>query len=110
MTELKTLKDIEKELTIDSYMIDTDDTTRIKAFIQKIEEAKKMNYPIFIPEGTQPLTYPIFCNRLRAEAIKWIKEIIKGDKCIPFLIDPYERTMISDWIKHFFNITEEELK
>ena len=106
MTELKTLKDIEKELTIDSYMIDTDDTTRIKAFIQKIEEAKKMNYPIFIPEGTQPLTYPIFCNRLRAEAIKWIKLLEFGT---PNGLKPMSsETRV--WIKHYFNITEEELK
>lgn len=53
---------------------------------------------------------------LRQEAIKWIKEFWdkrfnhegcdhEGDHC---LAD--ERIIQMDWIKHFFNITEEDLK
>ena len=39
------------------------------------------------------------CQNLKQEAIKWIKE----------LPNPARIETIS-WIKHFFNITEEELK
>ncbi len=39
------------------------------------------------------------CNRIKAEAIKWVKEITTEK-------DKYIRA----WIIHFFNITEEDLK
>ena len=42
-------------------------------------------------------------NRIRQEAIKWVKEIagIMYDDGLHYS---------STWIKHFFNLTEEELK
>jgi len=49
---------------------------------------------------------------MREEAIKWIKEIRK----IPendFIISDYgrlDRHSVVSWIKHFFNITEEDIK
>lgn len=65
-------------------------------------------------------------DELRREVIKWIKElkkrIIIEDKETQEIIDNnrIHRTIISntqftnidkiDWIKHFFNITEEEIK
>ncbi len=43
------------------------------------------------------------CKRLRAEAIKWVKEL---PGCEVFENDYW----ICKWIKHFFNITEEDLE
>jgi len=45
-------------------------------------------------------------NKLRAEAVKWIK--FEYEK---WGIDQYCcKPAIKSWIKHFFNITEEDLK
>jgi len=47
-------------------------------------------------------------QRLRFEAIKWIKEfdaqIRENREAVP-----YKVSYIQDWIKHFFNISEEDL-
>lgn len=40
-------------------------------------------------------------QELREEAIKWIKELPK---------DAHDTVYTIDWIKHFFNITKEDLK
>jgi len=47
-------------------------------------------------------------NVLKAEAIKWVKEIKEGN--ILTLDHPKGDKAIISWIKHFFNLTEEELK
>ena len=51
-------------------------------------------------------SYQEYDDILRAEAIKWIKHfgVVNED----FLIT--QGMTVRDWIKHFFNITEEELK
>lgn len=69
-------------------------------------------------------------SQLRAEAIKWIKELQRLDdlgkepdnedcaEMEKFSISHYERCAgtiyqfenVVEWIKHFFNITDEELK
>ncbi len=41
-------------------------------------------------------------EELKAEAIKWVKEY-------NFIIDNIDRKQTINWIKHFFNITEEDL-
>ncbi len=41
-------------------------------------------------------------KKIKAEAIKWVKEHIEMD--FDHLV------FVNDWIKHFFNITEEDLK
>ena len=45
------------------------------------------------------ITNSVNTEELKAEAIKWVKSLSNYD----------ERPTI-DWIKHFFNITEENLK
>jgi len=54
---------------------------------------------------------------LKQEAIKWVKEIEKNGLNINGLLVPPEAKTNKDWnkfmvewIKHFFNITEEDLK
>ena len=46
-------------------------------------------------------------QRLREEAIKWIKELQKKDVIPEVMLG---RSYAVLWIKHFFNITEEDLK
>ena len=52
-------------------------------------------------------------NELKAEAVKWIKANLKAiDKPKPMtdiVAWNYSIAFINNWIKHFFNITEEEL-
>ena len=48
-------------------------------------------------EGGMSESYDVFYKNLKAEAVKWVKSnelSVRTDK----------------WIKHFFNLTEEELK
>ena len=54
------------------------------------------------------LTNSIDKEDLRAEAIKWIKELYNHISQYP--ADVLETEGKIDWIKHFFNITDEELK
>ena len=89
MTELKTLKD----------MYDVSD------FVSQ----RNMKNPDDAKSGAM-----IYVRDLRQEAIKWIKSIEKQDNdsfpkfcCCDDDNGWHETTM--DWIKHFFNITEEEL-
>lgn len=64
-------------------------------------------------------------NGLRQEAIKWIKwiraevtkncknnelTVIDGDINKVINCETYEMDCVVNWIKHFFNITEEDLK
>jgi hypothetical protein len=57
--------------------------------------------------------YVVNREELRAEAIKWIKEI-DGDCDNGGFDFDYEAnadlTPVRSWIKHFFNINEEEIK
>jgi len=62
---------------------------------------------------------PIFYidTDLKQEAIKWIKELESNRKIVlekeGAYVKPYEdatRYFCKEWIKHFFNITEEDLK
>ena len=76
MSELKTLKDIYKE--IESFDID--------------EKRKRERY----------LTLKI----LRNEAVKWVK---KEGNCGMNINEVMEGDIIG-WIKHFFNLTEEDLR
>ena len=86
MTELKTLKEIATETEMVNYFED------IKEFdIKRITRVVK--------------------GRTKQEAIKWIKDLQKG---FNYLNDPNETTQnyfaIIRWIKHFFNLTEEDLQ
>jgi len=86
MTELKTLKDIEKHL-----MPFEDETTQ--------------DYNIYHRSET-----------LKEEAIKWVKYMQSpeyyNDAHIPEMFDlnGYDPIEVVGWIKHFFNITKEDLK
>ena len=64
-------------------------------------------------DAKEPITY---VNELKQEAIKWLKEIANKEyegyieKVCINPCDEYSCHAISDWIKHFFNITEDDLK
>ena len=48
---------------------------------------------------------------IKAEAVKWVKEIDTSTGGEKFVDDPYCcKPCLLDWIKHFFNLTEEDLK
>jgi hypothetical protein len=47
-------------------------------------------------------------GRLRQEAIKWLKELL--NKHTELRLYPYDLQYSITWIKHFFNITDEDLK
>lgn len=105
MTELKTLKELIHKVELD-YL---DDNEKIATY-EAIE-----------------------VDKLRAEAIKWIKELTENDdydkfsyfdgyclkhscvdQCYPSIGISWEECSdipaVIMWIKHFFNITEDELK
>ena len=52
---------------------------------------------------------------LKDEAIKWIKTFdrekgfLKGDVKEGIVFHPYEQKVIEKWIKHFFDISEEDI-
>ena len=48
------------------------------------------------------------CYELKAEAVKWVKDDIEGYPDIYSNLD--DLNAIKRWIKHFFNLTEEEIK
>ena len=56
----------------------------------------------FGSNGLKKLHY-IECEKLRAEAVKWVKD---KNKCS----DTDCRFILNEWIKHFFNLTEEDLE
>ncbi len=90
--ELKTLKDLEREDKV--YSMDT------------LEFKRKDSI--------------VYMSDLRQEAVKWIKEFSEPDhefvKDHSLTIDGIrfgnyeELEKVKNWIKHFFNITDEELK
>jgi hypothetical protein len=53
-------------------------------------------------------TYKFFIDKeiLKAEAIKWVKIFKFGT---PYGAHPIDKKTVS-WIKHFFNLTEEDIK
>lgn len=86
MTELKTLKDFET-----------------------------LNDLLKIGEGSFRTDKYINIDELKAEAVKWIKELNRLDDEFQekaFFLEKFSRPMSLKiyWIKHFFNITEEDLK
>jgi hypothetical protein len=61
--------------------------------------------------------YPDPCNcypdKIRLEAIKWIKDMdfwVDNVKVLAPLNATKEKEAVKRWIKHFFNIKEEELQ
>ena len=80
--KLKTLKDIEKEVSFITITYGNQQITPVK-----------MKHP--------------FSLELKKEAIKWIKN---DDELCKFFDDTTEVSSCIKWIKHFFNITGEDLK
>ena len=79
MVELKTLKDMNHK----------------KIFVEEdIINGKSQNQDVFIS-----------MNLLKAEAVKWIKETQKSIT----IGDKENADILITWIKHFFNISEEDL-
>ena len=95
MTELKTLKDLDQLI--------------IKVNYDDWECLPKTNDDNFVLIKRKAISG--IKEVLKLEAIKWIKELIEdGDKDeSEFSADGYTSNVIK-WIKHFFDITDEELK
>jgi hypothetical protein len=68
-------------------------------------EAKEIYDDAIVGGTSHPVIEEIFLN-LRAEAIKWIK----ADEKLEDACDTSDTFGTIHWIKHFFNITDEELK
>ena len=54
--------------------------------------------------------FAVYSEDLRAEAINWIKELEKEERGMWKTGNPLVAKHAKLWIKHFFNITDEELK
>ena len=50
----------------------------------------------------------ISTSKLKQEAIKWLKELL--NKHPELRLYPYDLQYSITWIKHFFNITDEDLQ
>ena|SRR3990167_9107109 len=105
MTELKTLKDLEYLPPCGHEGTDDWDVCACDNGFTSISILGK--------EGK----YLVNSNELKQEAIKWVKEIEKNGLNINGLLVPPEaktnkdwNKFMVDWIKHFFNLTEEDLK
>ena len=74
-----------------------------------VDELKTLNDLCNKIEGTKEALscawLPV--SDIRYEAIKWIKEIDNASGNTDFQDDNLQ---LQDWIKHFFNITDEDLK
>lgn len=82
MNKLKTLKDMKVKI---------DDITKANELSKKIPDINGITGDV------------IFYEDLKAEAVKWVKECEKCD-------EHDERLYWVDFIKHFFNLTEEDLE
>ena len=90
MEKLKTLKDIELRDEIHK----THDCKACEGFSNCTDELENN-----------------ILNKIKQEAIKWIKSYnIDKDSWTGKDIPSPENNLICVWIKHFFNITEEDLK
>ena len=56
--------------------------------------------------GYLPMCYT---EELREDAIKWIKDLERQIEHVPFCTPMLAEAQIT-WIKHFFNINDEDLK
>lgn len=54
----------------------------------------------------------VYSSTLKAEAIKWVKEVKSGEIDLGGnrIRNPDMERAIKEWIKLFFNLTEEDLK
>ena len=90
MDELKTINDLRKHrIDIGCY--------------KNIKVGTTLHQVLDISEGCT-------IHDLRQNAIKWIKEIEKGFNSEELHIDCNGNKGMLSWIKHFFNITDEDLK
>ena len=93
MTELKTLKED----------IQLDRIGKKLREIPKEERTLKILRDLFYYCNGKPMCET---DELRAEAVKWIKFEYEEWGLDPYCCKP----AIKSWIKHFFNISEEDLK
>lgn len=94
MTELKTLKDL-----VDKEHLGYDNKFN-EFFLNKTGNH-------YLDAYSAALVAEVFAEFIRAEAINWIKELKKVDEITSCrgATEPEIK-----WIKHFFNIKEEDLK
>ena len=102
---MKTLKDLDCK----DMMCKDEESKSCNEFIPEDADAEEWKY-IKNPNKTMP--HQVSVRDLKINAIEWIKELERGsifyrDKEKEITIEPLA---IIQWIKHFFNISEEELK
>lgn len=68
-----------------------------------MEGRNKMELITLKDLGKSHWTLEMFKQELKTEAIKWVKD---NKKCS----DKNCNWILNEWIKHFFNITEEDLE
>jgi len=91
--------------------------------LKTLEDLYELKNALFSGKGEKPKGFAIDSEELRQEAIRWIKEYDKDIQKIqtnnfklPYQPKPEEWIKIGQiasqrsWIKHFFNIKEEDLK
>ena len=94
--KLKTLKDIMEEFKSDCIAKD-------------FTESVMINKPLVGANA-------YYLDRLKQEAIKWIKELEQNGLSYKFKENEYplwkrgQPEAIKEWIKHFFNITDKDLE
>lgn len=70
-----------------------------------LKTLKDIQHRLWTDEETNVFANNRIRERLRQEAIKWVKSNN------PLIVDRnYSANEVIEWIKHFFNITEEDLK
>ena len=84
MKELKTLKDLEKAFHVGDVKEHLDENNKV---------------------GDDWMTSICLAGDLKAEAVKWVKSLDNGEDI--HRADDWNKM---EWIKHFFNLTEEDLK
>ena len=95
--------------------------------LKTLKDILVLDYEVIGGEGKEESAYfdgkRDMRKELREEAIKWVQEICKDgfNKCPTITINgeggqlmkaliEAESSLVVDWIKHFFNLTEEDLK
>lgn len=80
----------------------------------KLKTLKDIETSVYIGDWGEDTPISEFKHKLKAEAIKWVKEnlklIDKPKEDCPDVTWNYSIVFINNWIKHFFNITEEDLQ
>lgn len=89
--------------------------------LKTLNDLVKETGDLVCEDGYHPTTFHNFIHltNLKAEAVKWVKEGDKEHDEHSFTqeheyececMNCHEKTAVRKWIKHFFNLTEDDLK